>query len=94
MKTDKLNEITQKCLLHLKHQVHIQLPKQTDEECIFVLFDILSANIADHIIVSDIYHDAFDYFVDEVAIIMEVLDNKAAPIEEMCVESEEEEKME
>ena len=57
-----------------------------------MFLDIHSANIADHIIVADIYHEAFAYFVDEVERIMEVLDDKAAPIEEVCVELEEEEK--
>ena len=59
-----------------------------------MFLNILSANIADHIIDTDIYHEAFTYFVDEVERIMEVLDDKNAPIEEVCVESEEEEKME
>ena len=31
VKTDELNDMTQKCLLRLKHQVQIQLLKQTDE---------------------------------------------------------------
>ena len=59
-----------------------------------MFLNIISANIADHIIYADIYHEAFAYFVDEVEIIMEMLDDEAAPIEEVCVESEEEEKME
>ena len=64
----------------LKHQVQIRLPKKTAEECIVVFLDICSANIADHIIDADIYHEAFAYVVDEVEIIMEVLDDEAAPI--------------
>ena len=32
--------------------------------------------------------------MDKVERIIEVLDNKAAPIEELCIESDEEEKME
>ena len=42
----------------------------------------------------DIYYEAFAYFVDEVERIMEMLDDKAAPIKEVRVESEEEEKRE
>ena len=53
---------------------------------------ICSANIADHIIDADIYDEAFEYFVDEVERIIHVLDDEAAPIEEVCAESEEEEK--
>ena len=34
------------------------------------------------------------YLVDEVERIMEVLDDEAAPIKEVCIESEKEEKME
>ena len=49
-----------------------------------------SANIADHIIDADIYHEASAYFVDEVERIMEVLDDEVAPIEEVWVELEEE----
>ena len=94
VKTDELKDMTPKYLLRLKHQVHIWLPKQTAEECIVVFLDICSANIADHIIDTDRYHEVFTYFVDEVEIIMEVLDNEAAPIEEVCIELEEEGEME
>ena len=94
VKTDELNDMTKKYPLRLKHQVNIQIPKQTAEECIVVFLDICSANIADHIIDADIYNEAFEYFVDEVEIIIHVLDNKDAPIEEVCAESEEEEKTE
>ena len=59
-----------------------------------VFLYICSANIADHIIDEDIYHEAFVYFVDEVEVIMEVLENEDSPIEEVCVESEEEEEKE
>ena len=55
---------------------------------------ICSANIGYHIIDADIYHEAFAFFVDAVEGIMEVLDDEAAPIEEFCVESEEEENIE
>ena len=55
--------------------------------CIVVFLDIRSADIVNHVIDADIYHEAFTYFVDEVEIIMEVLDDKAAPIKEVCVES-------
>ena len=41
---------------------------------------ICSANILDHIIDTDIYHEMFAYFVDEVEIIMEMLDDEATPI--------------
>ena len=92
MKTNELNDMTKKCLLRLKHQVQILLPEQTAEECIVVFLNIFSNNISDHIIDAYIYHEAFAYFVDEVEIIMEVLDDEAAPTEEVCVESEEEEK--
>ena len=40
-----------------------------------MFLDMCGANIADNIIDADIYHEAFVYFVDEVEIIMEVLDN-------------------
>ena len=70
--------------------MQIQIPKQTAEEYISMFLNIYSANIADHIIDADIYHEAFTYFVDEVEIIMEVLDNEDFPIKEVCVESEEE----
>ena len=73
MKTDEMKYMTQKCLLCLNHQVQIRLLKQTDEECIVVLLNIISANIADHIIDADIYHEAFTYFMDEVEIIIEML---------------------
>ena len=92
MKTDELNDMTQKCLLSLKHQVQIWLPKQTAEDSMFVSINIFIANIVDHIIDADICHEAFTYFVGEVKIIMEVLDDEAYPIEELFVESEEEEK--
>ena len=59
MKTDELNDMTKKCLLPLKHQVKTRLPKQTAEECIVVLLDIHSDNIADHIIDADIYDEVF-----------------------------------
>ena len=52
-----------------------------------MFLDIRSANIADHIIDADIYHEAFAYFVGEVERIMQVLGDKAAPIEELCAES-------
>ena len=80
MKTDELNDMTQRCLLLLKQQVKTRLPKQTAEECIVVFLDIHSANISDNIIDADIYHETFSYFVDEVEIIMEVLDEEASPI--------------
>ena len=92
MKKDELNDMNKKCLLRLKHQVQIRIPRQTAEKCISVVLDIHSANIADHIIDADKYHKVFVYFVDEVEIIMEVSDNKTDPIEEVWVESEEEEK--
>ena len=60
--------------------------KKTAEEYIVMLLDIHSANIANHIIDADIYHVEFVYFVDVVEEYMEVLDNEAAPIEEVCVE--------
>ena len=88
VKTDELNDMTQKCLLRLKHQVQIWLPKQITEDCIVMFLNIRSANIAYHIIDVNIYYEAFAYFVDEVEIIMEVLDDEADPIEEVCVESE------
>ena len=66
VKTDELNDMTQKCLLRLKHQVHIRLPKKTAVEYIVVFPNICSVNIVDHIIDVDIYHEAFAYFVDEV----------------------------
>ena len=94
MKTDEINYMTKKWLLRMKHQVKIRLPKQTAEECIVVFLNIRSANIAYHIIDADIYDEAFAYFVDEVEIIIQVLDNEASPIEKYCAESEEEEKME
>ena len=59
MKTDELNDMTKKCLLRLKHQVKIRLPKKTAEECIVVLLNIHSANIADHIIDADINDELF-----------------------------------
>ena len=94
MKTDELNDMTPTCLLSLKHQVQIRLPKQTAEECISMFLNIISAKIVDHIIDVGLYHEEFKYFVDEVEIIMEVLDNEASPIKEVCVGLEEEEKME
>ena len=57
-----------------------------------MFLDICSDNIADNIIDADIYHEAFVYFVDDVERIIEVLDDKAAPSEDVCVELEEEEK--
>ena len=90
VKTDELNYTTQQFLLRLNHQVQIWPPKQTVEECIVMFLDIRSANIADHIIYADIYHEAFAYFVDKVERIMEVLDDEEEPIEELYVESEEE----
>ena len=80
MKTDELNDTTQKCLLRLKHQVQIRILKQISEECIVVFLDIRSADIADHTIDAYIYHEMFAYFVDKVKRIMELLDNEAAPI--------------
>ena len=81
MKTDELNDTTQKCLLRLKHQVQIRIPKQTTEDCIVMFLNIRSANIAYHIIDADIYHEVFAYFVDELERIREALENKATPIE-------------
>ena len=92
VKIDELNDITKKCPLRLKHQVKIRLPKKTAEECIVVFLDIWSANIVDHIIDADIYDEAFAYFVDEVEIIIQVLEEDATPIEDFFSESEEEEK--
>ena len=66
VKKNELDDMTKTCLLRLKHQVNIRLPKQSSEECIVVLLDIRSANISDHIIDADIYYEAFVYFVDEV----------------------------
>ena len=81
VKTYELNDMTKKCLLRLKHQVNIRFPKQRAEECIVVFLDICSANIADHIIYADIYYEAFAYFLDEVEIIIQVLNDEADPIE-------------
>ena len=39
VKTDELNDMTQKYLLRLKHQVQIRIKKQTAEECIVVFLD-------------------------------------------------------
>ena len=83
MKTDELNDMTPKRLLLMKHQVYIKLPKQTTEKCMVVFLEICSANIADHIIDADMYHEVFAYFVDKVEIIMEMLDDEATPIEEV-----------
>ena len=94
MKTDELNDMTKYCLLGLKHQVQIRLPKKTSEECIVVFLNVHSDSIADHIIDADIYDEAFAYFVDEVEIIMQMLDNEADPIEEVFAELEEEGEME
>ena len=80
MKTDDLNDMTKKYLLRLKHHVKIWLTKKTAEECIVIFLDISIANIADYIIDADIYHEVFVYFVDEVEIVIEVLDNKDDPI--------------
>ena len=55
-----------------------------------MFLNICSANIADHVIDADICHEAFAYFLDEVEIIIEVLDDDSVPIEETCIESEEE----
>ena len=66
MKIDELNDMTQTCLLRMKHQVQIRIPKQTSEEFIVVFLNICSANIAYHIIDADIYHEVFAYLVDEV----------------------------
>ena len=92
MKTDEVNDMTKNCILRLKHQVKICLPKKTAEECIVVFLDIHRANIADHIIDADIYDEAFAYFVYEVEIIIQVLEEDATPIEDFFSESEEEEK--
>ena len=80
VKIDELNDMTQKCLLRMKHQVHIRHLKQTAEECIVVFLNICSANISYNIIDADIYHEEFAYFMDEVLRIMEVLDGEADPI--------------
>ena len=74
VKKDELNDMTKKCLLRLKQQVNIRLPKQTAEECIVVLLDIRSANISDHITDADIYDETFAYLVDTVERIIQVLD--------------------
>ena len=58
-----------------------------------MFLDILSTNIAYHIIDADIYDEVFAYFVDEVEIIIHMLDDEAYPIKEVCNELEEEEKM-
>ena len=63
----------------MKNQVNIRLPKQTAEECIVVFLDICSADIADNIIDADIYDEAFAYFMDEVEIIIQVLDDEDTP---------------
>ena len=94
MKTYELNDITQRRLLQMMHQVHIRIPKKTVEECIIVSLNVRSDNITDHIIDADIYHEAFADFMDEVERMMEVLDNEATLIEKVCIESEEEEKKE
>ena len=86
MKTDELSDMTQKCLLCLNHQVQTRIPKQTAEKCIVVFLNIHSASIANHVIDGDIYHVAFASFVDEVEIIMEVLDDEAAPIKEFALD--------
>ena len=89
MKTDELNDMTKKSLLRLKQQVKMWPRKKMAEECIVLFLDICSSNIADHIIDADIYDEAFAYFVDEVERIIQVLDDEAAPIKEVCSESEE-----
>ena len=61
MKTNEPNDMTKRCLLRLKQQVKIRIPKQTSEDCIVVVLDIRSANIADHVIDADIYDEAFAY---------------------------------
>ena len=58
VKTDELNDMTKKYLLRLKHQVKIQILKQTAEECIVVFLDICSANIADNFNDADIYPES------------------------------------
>ena len=40
VKTEELNDMIPKCLMHLKHQVQIRLLKQTAEQCIVVLLYI------------------------------------------------------
>ena len=67
--------------------MQIRLPTQTAEECIVVFPDICSASITKHIIGVDIYYEAFACFLDEVEIIMEVLDDEAVSIKELCIES-------
>ena len=52
-----------------------------------MFLDICNANIVDHIIDADIYPEVLAYFLDELEIIIEVLDDEAAPIKEVCVES-------
>ena len=59
-----------------------------------MFLNICSADISDHIVDVDTYDEAFAYFMDEVERIMQMLDDEAAPIEEVCDELEEEEKME
>ena len=46
-----------------------------------MFLNIHSANIADHIIDTDIYHEVLAYFVDEVERLRGALENKADPIE-------------
>ena len=58
-----------------------------------MFLNICSSDIADHIIDADIYDEAFAYFVDEVEIIIQVLEEDATPIEYFFSESGEEEKL-
>ena len=58
--------MTKNCLLRLKHQVKIWLPKKTAEECIVVFLYICSDNTVDNMVDADIYYEAFALFVDEV----------------------------
>ena len=51
-----------------------------------MFLDICSAKIADHIIDADIYDEAFAYFLDELERIIQVLDDEASPIKEVCAE--------
>ena len=64
VKIDELNDMTQEYLLRMNHQVQIWLPKQTADYCIVVFLVIHIANISDHIIEADKYHEAFTYFAD------------------------------
>ena len=55
-----------------------------------MFLNIFSSNIVDHIIYAYIYHEAFAYFVDEMKIIMDMLDDEADPIKDVCDELDEE----